>query len=463
MANHLQKESYLMSTQGTRIRARYAPSVPAGTIMGNYFKWDGAKWAKYGSELTQSPNYQGNVEYCRDQTNPGPPYLSGGPFTSLKGSLSNIATDTNFVTVNTIPNQISFPEGMRYVQFVGRFYNPNFSGFDPNEAFYGNIGQWIIQPGVFPSLSSYYASASKKLRPHLEKAGLAVAIAEMREIPRMLRQTGKLFSESYKALAVRKNIKLNNLEPFMTPKRVADDFLNEQFGWMPFVKDVSDACKVTLFAHDYIAELTAKNNQWDHRECIVEEIEEDIDVLASGTGMKVQPNSYVIDAMCTNASRNWQIQKVVKQQVWASGDYKFYRPEFDASLSSYNSNFNKLRQYLILYGIRINPSILYKITPWTWLIDWFTNTGDVIDELSQAGQDGLVSKNLYLMCRRVETIRLIQSIPFTSGTRTLSFERIISSKQRAHAGTPFGFGLLNSDLSAKQWTILGSLGISKFL
>lgn len=448
-----------MSTQGTRIRSRYAPSLPTGTKMGVYSKWDGAKWADYGFEQSQSPNYQGDVMYCRDQTNPGPPYLSGGPFVTLRGSLSTFATDTNIVTVNTIPNQISFPEGMRYVQFKGRFYNPNFFGFDPYEAFYGNIGQWIIQPGVFPSLSSYYALASKRLRPHLEKAGLAVAIAEMREIPRMLHQGGKFFSDSWKAVTVRENLKF----PFMSPKRAADDFLGHQFGWMPFVKDINDACKVTLFAHDYISELTEKNNKWDHRECIVDEIEEDVDVLASGSGMKVQPSNYLIDAMCTAASRSWQIQKVVKQQVWASGDYKFYRPEFDASLSSYNSNFNKLQQYLILYGIRINPSILYKITPWTWLADWFTNTGDVIDELTQAGQDGLVSKNLYIMCRRVETIRLIQTIPFISGTKTFSYERVISSKQRGHAGTPFGFGLLNSDLSAKQWTILGALGISKFL
>lgn len=446
---------------GERVRAQLCPTIPAGQLLGKWYVWDGTKWATTNvSYSTQSSSYLGSIRYCKDLVNPGPPYLTGGPFTSLNCSLNPWSEDTNPISVTSQPDFIfTAPFNNRYGQYIGRFGQPDFSGADTYEPYYGNMSQLLIQPGVFPSTSSYRALVSKRLRPHLEKASLAVAIAEFRDNFVTLRNTAKYFHDVWKGLGGDKH------NPLMAPKRVSDDFLSVQFGWMPFVGDVTDACRVLLFAQDYIAELTRKNNTWDHREATVEETESDV-LISSGSGCRVQPNNSTMDNLYSTGSGSrytYEFRRVVKQRVWGSGDYKFYRPEFDDSLATYNSNFNKLQQYLIIGGIRLNPSVLYKITPWTWLLDWFTNTGDVIDELTAAAADGLVSKNLFLMCQRYEDIVLNQHLNFKNGPKTLTFRRMIRSKQREHGETPFGFGLLPSDLSWKQWSILGALGITKFL
>jgi hypothetical protein len=67
------------------------------------------------------------------------------------------------------------------------------------------------------------------------------------------------------------------------------------------------------------------------------------------------------------------------------------------------------------------------------------------------------------MHHRIEELVFTQTFNFFSGARSVSWSRVIDTKQRDHAGTPFGFGLSAGSLSGKQWSILGALGISKFL
>jgi hypothetical protein len=58
---------------------------------------------------------------------------------------------------------------------------------------------------------------------------------------------------------------------------------------------------------------------------------------------------------------------------------------------------------------------------------------------------------------------LQQEINMASRPLAFEFTRVVESKQRGHAETPFNFGLLPSALSSKQLTILGALGISHLL
>lgn len=85
----------------------------------------------------------------------------------------------------------------------------------------------------------------------------------------------------------------------------------------------------------------------------------------------------------------------------------------------------------------------------------------MIEAADAAAIDGVISKNVFLMMRRTQQLVLKQEINFASGPIEFEFVRNVESKQRGKAETPFNFGLLPTDLSAKQWSILAALGISR--
>jgi hypothetical protein len=119
-----------------------------------------------------------------------------------------------------------------------------------------------------------------------------------------------------------------------------------------------------------------------------------------------------------------------------------------------------VKRQLLLFGLRINPTHLWQIMPWSWLIDWFTNLGDIIARVDEQFNDGMVAKYLYVMRSQNTTIRSNHSYNFWSGTQTFSFERSLLTKQRRSADSPYGF-VLGGDLTTSQWSILAALGLSR--
>jgi hypothetical protein len=53
-----------------------------------------------------------------------------------------------------------------------------------------------------------------------------------------------------------------------------------------------------------------------------------------------------------------------------------------------------------MFGFQPTPSLIYNLTPWTWLIDYFTNLGDLYDNLSRGVEDRLIAEYFYLMHER---------------------------------------------------------------
>lgn len=118
-------------------------------------------------------------------------------------------------------------------------------------------------------------------------------------------------------------------------------------------------------------------------------------------------------------------------------------------------------------GSRITPRELYQVMPWSWLIDYFSTLGSLVDTISAGVADRLVCNYAYLM--QTKTIRYYT----TSSTRivvggeesqnSLAEASLLSQhtiKVRVPA-SPFGWGLKQNDLSLSQTAILGALGLSR--
>jgi hypothetical protein len=415
-------------------------------------------WIKTSTQTFSPVGSYVQAEHCQDSTNPGPPYITGGNFTSLKVQFSPI-------TVNGIgrykTNSPQFVPGLgfRPVEYRGGYYNPDFTGADFTPSQYADVG-FLLGPvsGFVPSMVPYHTLVDARLRPKLSHADLGQTLVEIRQIPGMLKTSSKDFRDYWKFIGGKDS------SSRMTPKGLSDSFLNAQFGWAPFIRDMVAVSELVTDYDKYVRDRTSRNDKWDHRERVLSETTEE-SVILSGLGMKCSPVTFLNDMIRPGSSWGMRYSYLnrVAMKVWASGDYKFYRPEFDMSRKDYDSGWSRMSRLSTLLGTNISPSLLWKITPWTWLADWFGNIGSVIDRLTAAGQDGVVSRNVFLMVRRHRTVILKQELDMNAGPVAFEFQRIVESKQRGHATTPYNFGLLPTQLSAKQLTILGALGISRYL
>lgn len=120
-----------------------------------------------------------------------------------------------------------------------------------------------------------------------------------------------------------------------------------------------------------------------------------------------------------------------------------------------------------LYGLNPNPHVIYKAIPWSWLVDWFSNVGDVIANASGGVEDKLSADYAYVMCRKAYWRRSWASGEFYTANdldswRTIKArtEKYTSHKVRVPA-TPFGFAIKHNELSLTQNSILWALGLSK--
>jgi hypothetical protein len=249
----------------------------------------------------------------------------------------------------------------------------------------------------------------------------------------------------------------------MSPKKAADHFLNHQFGWIPFLSDLRKFYNAFDQNDQMIDRLINENGQWIRRKRTLKE-ETTSTVLGSGNGFKLFPNTSFESAFNPpwfTSTPTWQVREDVKTVIKAVGKYRYYRPEFDKADPDHLSVVNRLKRQATLFGARISPSNIYKATPWSWAIDWFSNLGDQIDKANDMLVDSVSAKYLYVMQSQTKTRTFTQWAPFHSGAVTLQFTRVIETKQRREGLSPFGFSLSMASLTPRQIAIAGALGVSR--
>jgi len=122
-----------------------------------------------------------------------------------------------------------------------------------------------------------------------------------------------------------------------------------------------------------------------------------------------------------------------------------------------------------VFGAKLTPETLWNLTPWSWAVDWFSNTGDVLSNVSSWKSDGLVMQYGYIMETSItrHTYRYIPTknwngvSPYTGDYKAippLIVEKISKIRRRAN---PFGFGVTWDGLSPIQATIAAALGLSR--
>ena len=390
---------------------------------------------------------------CWDQINPGPPFHAGGPFKLIEYQVPGT----------------EFKNG-----YSGKGFTSSSGNFSIYKGGYLDDGFWIADSfgpytqaslTSFPSLSAFHSQAWDQTKPTIPQWNASQFIYELRDLPGMLEQTANFFHNAWRSFGG------GYSTTFMAPRNVAESFVNEQFGWAPFIGDLQKLLKAWEDSSAFIARTVRDNRRFVRRKRVLETTEV-VTPLQRFYSSGTIPNSGVLDwqnfSMCKPMTLDGQLctgfcdfQKVVKTHVWAVGSFMSYRPEFDASDPDFDSGLMTLRRALTQYGVRINPSVVYKLIPWSWCVDWFTGFGKYIDRLNDFVEDGITAQYLYVCRSEERTITKTSFLNYYSNPHTVQFQRRLLLKQREVADSPYGFNMPWNNLTLRQASILAAIGVSR--
>lgn len=352
----------------------------------------------------------------------------GGPFTSVKKS-----------------TWISHPWVEIFAETPGRRHSYRGPLIAANSGVHEYSSQWPISTlADYQEMVQLGTKAIALTLPTNPAANLATTLGELRNdgLPSIpTRAMTRAVLNRYRALG-----------------SVGSEFLNVVFGWQPLIADVrklahsvQESAKITeQFVRDSGRPIRRRLNFPTVRKTTHE-------VLQSGAVVTPWP-ALNPDLYASTAGTLTKTSETVTR-TWFSACYTYYLDPGVTTMGRLRRNEQIAAR---LYGTRINPETLWELTPWSWAVDWVTNVGDVMTNISALLNDSLVIRWAYVMREtRVTDTYVITGPTFKSGhvgPFTQSFTTV--TRQRIKA-TPYGFGLTDASFSTRQWAILAALGISR--
>lgn len=237
-----------------------------------------------------------------------------------------------------------------------------------------------------------------------------------------------------------------------------DEYLNLQFGWAPLVSDITSLSQAIVHADKVLAQYERDAGKVVRRRFefpTQKKVEE----------VSLGPASAYIGGDFSFSFPGSTLGRLVRRREtsidrWFSGAFTYYLP---AGYESRIGMVSAARKAQHLLGATINPDVLWELTPWSWAIDWFSNTGDVIHNLGRFADGGLVMRYGYMMEHSIvkDIYTLEDGNGVLRGRYPVSPVVMVTETKRRRKANPFGFGLSWSDLSTFQQSILAALGITR--
>jgi len=328
------------------------------------------------------------------------------------------------------------------------FYGKPYSNKLGDSGYRGPLWCWNFATPQYPTLPTWSVSdqnffGSQAIRdtvPTGTSAHLAEALGQLaagQEIPRMI---------GFSLIPVLQS----RLSSY---KALGSEYLNVQYGWLPFMKDLNELLFAVKNAQSILEQWKRDSGRIVRRSRVYPQTQTAPSLDASGVSNLQWPNNPEFFAV---ASGKLQVYDTLSVRYKFSGAYSYYVPDFDSEpLASFGSQANHL------LGLKLTPSVLWELTPWTWLLDWMGNVGNILFNASAFSQDNLVMRWGYLQRHTIATrSHILDGIQFIGKPKlTVANTFSIDKKERIRS-TPYGFGLNPATFSTRQWTILGALGLT---
>jgi hypothetical protein len=243
----------------------------------------------------------------------------------------------------------------------------------------------------------------------------------------------------------------------LTAKNAGSEYLNVQFGWRPLADEVSRFRDFVEHSDAVLAQYERDAGKVVRRRYefpIIRKMEE----TNLGSSLPyVEPGGVPLYQSGGTVIR----RRETLQRQWFSGAFTYHLP------SGYDSRneMSRLALKAKLLGLELTPDTVWNVAPWTWAIDWFSNAGDVVNNISDFATQGLVMRYGYIMEHTVvrDTYTMSKPVPYPGAVAptTISPLVLVTETKIRRKANPFGFGVAWEGLSSFQASILAALGITR--
>jgi hypothetical protein len=246
-------------------------------------------------------------------------------------------------------------------------------------------------------------------------------------------------------------------------KDAGGEYLNSEFGWKPLVSDIKDFTYGVANASRILKSYERNSGKIVRRryEFPVEETEVTTLVTGPYDGLYFSGVALTPALDTSKPAPSVFLTTKFHRRTWFSGAFTYHLP---LGYHSRNRMVELAAKAGPLLGIELTPEVVWNAQPWTWAIDWFSNTGDVVSNLSDMATDGLVLKWGYLMEHTVLTNTYFLSNNGRYDPPLANYASpVIGSlevKRRVKA-TPFGFATSWNGMTPRQLAIAAALGITR--
>lgn len=382
-------------------------------------------------------------ESCVDELHE-PPFHEGGPFDlwrreSLGLRMRGVIRKERYVPHNYYP---------RIWYYTGSFV----SGYRIGTKQMGS--SWVEGKPTWESPNQYGTVDMSEYDPEMIKlfrikptANMGQFIAEFREIPQMLYRRARAFYRSWQRFLSRKP---GRVSARRYANAVSGAWLEHNFGWVPFVKDVQDFIHTWQYHSKVLRDLKKWNGKFRTRRRILTNSRV-IETLAGHTSATMHYPPALVN-LTDVVPGSYHFTRVNIEHAWVEGSFRYYIPD----VGSINWDRRAIRY---LMGFNVTPQLIWQLTPWSWLVDWYSKIGDMFDTAPDL-QENLCARYTYTMRTRKTVLACNSSMNFKDGSKDYRTWYYTLVRKVRYRGMRH-FETEGQDLTLRQKTILGALGIQR--
>jgi hypothetical protein len=313
-------------------------------------------------------------------------------------------------------------------------------------------------PSVVPTGATRGAEAYDRMKPTAPDISSLNSLVELREVPGLVRDA---FSGMLKNFPELKKITVSEIyralkspgELRTAGKAVGGLHLSTVFGIIPIIRDVQYLVNSQKLGQERLAQLIRDNGRSIYRRRVI--AEEVVTSEATGYGPSVfYPSNlqgfYADTPTCVD---HW----TESDKIWSCARFRYFLPPGPRDINWTNNMLARIR------GQHVTLSTVYNAVPWSWMVDWFTGLGHLVENLNPGVADRCAAEYFYVMRSTETLVRRTSTGKFDTGGGTTTVSCTSTGRHFTKSrlpGDPFGWGTLDTSLSATQWGILGALGLS---
>jgi len=233
-------------------------------------------------------------------------------------------------------------------------------------------------------------------------------------------------------------------------KSSGHEYLNIEFGWKPFIKDILDFTNACFDAQKVLEQyIRDAGKVVRRRRSMPPEIINTTLDMGNSYGTPAP-----LGALLKKPGKLTRHVQTVTER-WVSAAFTYYiPPKFERK-----KRIDRLVQKL--FGSDLTPEVLWQVAPWSWAIDWVLNIGDVIHNYNAFQNDGLVMKYGYI-CEKITRVTTYTLLGASyEGSTVSATQFIVATTKSRRRATPYGFGLNTASFTARQWAVIAALGLSR--